>query len=111
MRLLARHQFEKVARQGSRLSGKRIHIEMREERKRAFADPKLGITVTKKFGKAHDRNRFKRVTREAFRLCRDQLKKGLEINVRPAFSYKIDPYPIKTEEVLQEILSLVKGRD
>lgn len=34
---------------------------------------KLGITVSKKFGKAHERNYFKRIVREAFRQQRHQL--------------------------------------
>ncbi|ANH78727.1 Ribonuclease P protein component [Candidatus Chlamydia sanziniae] len=34
---------------------------------------KLGITVSKKFGKAHLRNYFKRIVREAFRHIRHEL--------------------------------------
>lgn len=45
--------------------------------------PRLGITATKRYGNAVKRNRFKRITREAFRLCRHRLCMGIDIVVKP----------------------------
>ena len=44
---------------------------------------KLGLTVSRRFGNALARNRFKRVTREAFRLLYPDFPSNLELNVRP----------------------------
>lgn len=44
---------------------------------------KLGITVAKRHGKAHDRNLFKRLVREAFRLSYPRFPQDLEMNVFP----------------------------
>ncbi len=45
--------------------------------------PKLGVTVSRKYGKAHMRNRFKRVVREAFRLSLLTMPSDLEMNISP----------------------------
>jgi ribonuclease P protein component len=70
--------------QGSqRYIGQWIVIDVRQGRGK---DPKLGITVTRRYGKSHQRNRFKRIVREAFRLSRHSFKEGIEIVVKPRSS-------------------------
>lgn len=79
-RVLTRSHYKHLSKNSCRMLGEQISINYRQGRD---AWPKLGITVSRKFGKAHDRNRFKRVVREAFRELMCVLPPDLEINVAP----------------------------
>ncbi len=79
-RILTNSHYKFLQRNSARYQGDTIQINYRQGRS---STAKLGITVSKKFGKAHDRNRFKRVVREAFRELLPFLPPDLEINVSP----------------------------
>lgn len=80
MRVRAKYEYQRISRQSKRVAGKFIVVDYRNNNRNMT---RLGITVTKKYGKAHDRNRFKRIVREAFRLSHSELAIGLDLNVKP----------------------------
>lgn len=60
--------------------GENVIIEVKSNR---LDLPRLGITVTKRYGKAHERNRFKRLVREAFRMLDWANFQALDVLVKP----------------------------
>ncbi len=80
MRVRTRRQYQRIAQQSTRHVGYWVIIDSRQNKK---FPTKLGITASRHYGIAVVRNRFKRVVREAFRLCQLQLQPGFELNVKP----------------------------
>jgi ribonuclease P protein component len=89
-----------MARPEARYVGHWIALDVRSNE---GAMTRLGITVMRRYGKAHDRNRFKRIVRAAFRLCYQQLPTGIDLNVKPRSA----AHQASSEDIRKELLQLL----
>jgi ribonuclease P protein component len=80
MRLRTRQQYRRMGQKSFKFTGKWVLVDIRLS---TALCSRLGITVTKRYGPAYQRNRFKRLVREAFRLSSPQFKHVVDIVVRP----------------------------
>jgi ribonuclease P protein component len=99
-KLLNRRDFERAMRKGTRLVGERFCLDILPSR---LPNARLGITVSTKYGNAPERNRLKRLVREAFRLSK-----------LPAADYHVIPRQrakgANFLQIEQELKELVYGR-
>ncbi len=104
-RLLKRAEFLRVYEQGTRIEGRFMTVFILPSGQSLH---RVGITATRKaIGKAHDRNRAKRLLREVFRLSRaelDQLETRFDwvLNARRSIIHK------KLEKPLEEFKQIVE---
>jgi ribonuclease P protein component len=80
MRLRTRQQYRRMAQKTLRFTGNWILVDIRVTQG-PFS--RVGITVTKRYGGACQRNRFKRLVREAFRLIHLRFNFNFDVLVRP----------------------------
>lgn len=84
-RILQRYEYKSLARNGKSWVGSSLLISYRFGK---YTAPRLGLTVTKKYGNAVVRNHFKRILRESFRSLYSRFPKQLEINIKPKYYTK-----------------------
>lgn len=84
-RLLKASEFNRVFKQGRRLSQTELTLayRVRPSRDGKLYPPRLGLSVSKKVGGAVQRNLLKRRFREIFRLNQARLAWGVELVVIP----------------------------
>lgn len=80
-RLRTSKEFRQVTQFGEKRLGTFLVIHYFQEE--SVPGVKLGLTVSRRFGKAHERNRFKRMIREVFRHNASRLPKNTQLNIRP----------------------------
>ncbi|HET9533394.1 MAG TPA: ribonuclease P protein component [Blastocatellia bacterium] len=84
-RVLKREEFQRIYQQGQKVQARYFtaFVLPTEDRQ-----PRIGITVTRKFGKSVERNRARRLLREVFRKNKWLVPHGVDIviNVKAALS-------------------------
>lgn len=87
MRVRKRHEFLSLQRAAMRFTGVYLCMDYQASN---YPCARLGITVSKRYGKAHDRNRFKRLVREGFRQKRIFFPFFIDLNVFPKKGTTLD---------------------
>jgi ribonuclease P protein component len=86
LRMRCRDDFHKAFRSGARVSDGRLTV---WADRNGLEYSRLGIVVGRKYGGAVQRNRIKRLLREAFRLHRGKLPTGLDLVCAPRAGIEI----------------------
>lgn len=89
-----------MAREGSRRVGRLICVDLC-----SAPAQRLGITASGRYGSSPERNRFKRLVREAFRTSREALPARTELHVVPRQNAK----GVSCAAVKEELIRLCKG--
>ncbi len=96
----SRLDFARVYEQGSRMSDAVLLI---TAARNAEPQTRIGLAVSKRCGNAVQRNRWKRLIREAFRLSRAEMPSGIDLVIQPRAGTEPDAVTVQ-----RSLTSLVK---
>jgi ribonuclease P protein component len=109
-RVLNIGEYKKVYRYGFHASSPRFGCYVLPSRRRRS---RLGLSVSRKFGSSHERNRAKRLLREAFRRLRHDFPDRLDIVMVPRRAARNAPLAIvalEMDTLVREALATRKRR-
>ncbi len=75
-RLKKNVEFQRIYRKGSYIATKTLVAYIKPNN---LKETRIGVTVSKKYGKSVKRNRIRRLITESYRLLRDKVKPGYDI--------------------------------
>ena len=93
-RIRASKEYDRILENGRRTVGRQVILFTLAN---DLDHPRLGQVVSGRLGKSVDRNRMKRVLREAFRACKGELPVGLDIVVMPKKGVQLSVEGVKED--------------